>query len=127
MEKPLFNRALDQMINLCDTLNRFIVTNEPWKLAKEDSKSDELDDVLYGAAKVLGIIGRMMLPFMPRCADDLFTRLGIKNVDCDPARWETRLSGNVKGSAGALFPRMEEKKIDEIKNLLSQVKKINPG
>lgn len=111
MEKMLLNRALDQMINLCDTLNKFIVTNEPWKLAKDASQSDKLDDILCGAVEVLLIIGRMILPFMPRSAENLFARLGTE-------------SGVVQGNAPALFPRLEEKKTGEIISLLSQVTKV---
>jgi len=35
---PLFNRALEEVITLCDTVNKFIVEMEPWSLAKDEAK-----------------------------------------------------------------------------------------
>ncbi len=107
-----FSRALEEVIKLCDELNRHIVESEPWSLAKDSSKSQELDNVLRGSVDTISILGMMISPFMPESADKLMRMLGIK-VRAD-------LKAGTKISAGeALFPRIDENKAKEIEAMLT--------
>ena len=107
-----FSRALEEVMRLCDELNRHIVESEPWSLAKDPSKSQELDNVLRGSVEAISIIGGMISPFMPESADKLMRMLGIK-VRAD-------LKSGTKVTAGeALFPRIDENKAKEIEAMLT--------
>ncbi|MBI5177705.1 MAG: methionine--tRNA ligase [Nitrospinae bacterium] len=117
IERLEFSRALEEMIRLCDTVNRFIVESEPWALAKEPAKKGKLDNVLYACAESARLIGKMLEPFMPQAAERLKKQLGL--VEFGAPEWGG-LKGGEKITAGeALFPRMDEKKIAEIKAALA--------
>ena len=118
MEKPFFNRALEEMISLSDEVNRFIVTSEPWSLAKDDSKSDLLDDVLYAVAESLRLIGKMILPFMPLKGAQMLNQLGLNDNAFGTDDWGGLKPGSEVKSGEPLFPRIDEKKEKEIKSLL---------
>ena len=118
MERPFFNRALEEMISLSDEVNRFIVTSEPWSLAKDDSKTEVLDDVLYGVAESLRLIGKMILPFMPDKSAQMLEQLGLNENDFGTDDWGGLKPGSELKSGEQLFPRIDEKKEKEIKSLL---------
>ncbi|MFQ5432442.1 MAG: methionine--tRNA ligase [Nitrospinota bacterium] len=118
MERPFFNRALEEMISLSDEVNRFIVTSQPWSLAKDESKSDLLDDVLYGVAESLRLMGKMILPFMPVKGAQLLEQLGLKDNGFGTDDWGGLRPGSEVKSGEPLFPRIDEKKEKEIKSLL---------
>ncbi|MDH5543445.1 MAG: methionine--tRNA ligase [Nitrospinota bacterium] len=115
---PLFNRALEEVITLCDTVNKFIVEMEPWSLAKNEAKGGELDTVLYGAAESLRIIGRLLMPFMPSTARTLLSYIGIEKGHYGTDDWGGLESGTSVKEGEALFPRIDEKRAEEIKEAL---------
>ena len=51
------------ILNLIQTLNKYMETQAPWKLAKTDMKAAER--VLYTAAESLRIVSIMFSPIMP--------------------------------------------------------------
>ena len=57
--------------------NRYIVTREPWKLAKAPGKGDELATSLYVAADTLRVIAELLRPFMPGTAERTLAMLGV--------------------------------------------------
>ena len=118
MERPFFNRALEEVIELSDAMNRFIVTSEPWSLAKDDSKTEMLDDVLYSIAECLRLIGKMILPFMPVKGAQILEQLGLNENDYGTDDWGGLKPGSEVKSGEPLFPRIDEKKEKEIKSLL---------
>jgi methionyl-tRNA synthetase len=119
MEAPFFNRALEEMISLSDEVNRFIVTSEPWNLAKDESQSEKLDGVLYAVAESLRLIGRMILPFMPKKGEEMLAQLGLGKGNYGSDDWGGLEPGTEIKPGEALFPRIDEKKEREIKSLLT--------
>ncbi|MBI3793825.1 MAG: methionine--tRNA ligase [Nitrospinae bacterium] len=120
MERREFSRALEEVIKLCDELNRYIVESEPWTLAKDPSKFQELDNVLYGAALGITLIGKMIHPFMPDSSEKLRIWLGLENWGFSHVG--VLKPGTVVKAGKALFPRIDEKKAEEIKVLLAPQK-----
>lgn len=89
--------------------NALVAEREPWKVAKDPSRGDELDLTLAAMVRYLAAAATMLSPFMPAKMADLWERLGsgrdsLPGLDelatLDVAGWTT--------SAGAiLFPRPE--------------------
>ena len=115
LKYPAFHKALDEVITLCDTVNKFIMESEPWKLAKDESKSAELDAVLYGSAESLRMLGRLLLPFMPDTSEKLLSRLGFAQGDYGSDNWGGLQSGTEIADGDSLFPRIEEKDAEKIR------------
>ena len=100
--------ALREIWDVIGASNRYIVTREPWKLAKDDTKRAELETALYVAADTLRVIAELIRPFMPETGDRTLRMLGT-----EPARtsWASLAPGALApgmrlGETRPLFPRI---------------------
>ncbi|MBI3582137.1 MAG: methionine--tRNA ligase [Nitrospinae bacterium] len=117
MKKFRFHLSLEKIINLCDTLNEVIQVNKPWDLAKDPSKKEELDKVLYVGVETIRLIGKSISPFMPESAEKLKRMLGLS--DWGDWNWGGLKLGTKIIAGETLFPRIDEKKAEEIKAMLA--------
>jgi methionyl-tRNA synthetase len=110
-----FNRALQEVWKVIGMLNRFIVTNEPWELAKSPDQEKRLMTVLYVLAEALRIIALVLQPVMPRAAAKMTAALGLdtgqETGTLDTAgKWGLLQPGTPITSGAQLFPRLDKKK-----------------
>src|SRR6266436_5585446 len=73
-----FSGGLAHVWELIGLLNRFIVQNEPWKLAQDEGRRWALDSVLYTVVEGLRIVAVLIAPVMPGSAMEIWKRLGVK-------------------------------------------------
>ena len=92
--------------------NHYLVEKEPWKVAKDEGRRDELGAILYAAAETLRILAVLIQPIMPGAAERLWEQLGVgeplghQHVP-QAAAWGLLAPGTVTTKGGALFPRLE--------------------
>src|SRR5262249_56157441 len=76
---------------LVDAANEFIATKEPWALARDAGKTDQLSQVLFDVAEALRIAAVMLLPVIPRSAAEILRRVGdatpVEKVRLADAAW----------------------------------------
>ncbi len=117
MNNFTFNRAMQSVWAVIGLANKYIVTSEPWVLAKDPAKTDRLNTVLYSLAETLRLIGLVLAPVMPETSLKMATALGsteenyIKQNLIDHGGWGTTVPGVKINLGGSLFPRLEKKKI----------------
>ena len=104
--------ALAAVWDIVDRANHYLVEKEPWKLAKDESRRDELGSVLYASAETLRILAVLTFPIMPRAASVLWSQLGIPEPLEDQrlpgsAVWGGLVSGTRTRKGESLFPRLE--------------------
>ncbi|CAK8715123.1 MAG: methionyl-tRNA synthetase [Candidatus Electronema aureum] len=109
-----FHRALQSVWEVIGMLNRFIVTNAPWELAKDAANAGRLRTVLYFLAESLRILALVLRPMMPTAANKMAAALGLteeldKAVLPEAGRWGGIQPGTALHVGEALFPRMEKK------------------
>jgi methionyl-tRNA synthetase len=110
-----FNRALQEVWKVISLMNRFIVTNAPWELAKDPAQEKRLRTVLYFLAESLRIIALVLRPVMPTAAAKMAEALGLgdelKDVTLDTAgQWGLSKPGTRIVQGRQLFPRLDKKK-----------------
>ena len=115
MESFNFNRALQEVWKVIGMMNRFIVTNAPWELAKDPAQEKRLMTVLYFLAESLRIIALVLKPVMPTAATKMAKALGIedelKNSTLATAgQWGLSKPGTTIVQGQQLFPRIDKKK-----------------
>jgi methionyl-tRNA synthetase len=115
MKSFAFHRALQEVWSVISLANKYIVTSEPWVLAKDPAKTHRLNTVLYHLAETLRLIGLVLLPVMPETSMKMAAALGItpevfrKHNLIDHGIWGLTEPG-VKIQLGAsLFPRLDKK------------------
>ena len=87
-----FNDLLLHITSRATDVDIFIDKHEPWRLAKDPDKREELHAVLYTAAECLRILCLYIYPFMPNTAENIAEQLGIAVTFGSPLL-SKRLSG----------------------------------
>ena len=114
MENFKFHKALQAIWEVISLLNRYIVGNAPWELAKDARHGDRLKMVLYHLAEALWMIALVLKPIMPGTAEKMASALGLQKQFADAGldavgQWGEVPSGTVIDKGAQLFPRVEKK------------------
>jgi methionyl-tRNA synthetase len=111
-----FSSALREVWSLISALNRYVVTREPWVLARSPDSRDLLDTTLYNAADVLRIVAALVEPVMPSTTGRIRTMLGAAGETWADLKRGTLKAGATLGPIEPLFPRMEHT-VDELRRM----------
>ncbi|QFR39372.1 methionine--tRNA ligase [Candidatus Gracilibacteria bacterium 28_42_T64] len=71
--------ALDHAFKYLDEINKYVDTNEPWQMIKDENKRDETKEVLYTIAEGLRQVGLSLYVFFPEKMGEMFIKLGLEN------------------------------------------------
>jgi methionyl-tRNA synthetase len=108
---------------LVDAANEYITRTEPWALARNGARADELSQVLFDVAEAVRVVAVLLLPIMPRSAAEMLRRVGetkkAGDIRLSDADW--RANGDrVIAKADPLWPRSEttqrSTRVEETKN-----------
>ena len=120
MEKMEFSVALATVWQLINRTNKYIDETQPWVLAKEESKKEQLASVMTHLAESLRHVAILLQPFLTRTPEKIFAQLGI--VDESLKQWDSLYEfGLIKEGTRVtkgepLFPRLDiEKEVEYIK------------
>ena len=69
--------AIEEIMNLLRRANKYIDENEPWKLAKDEYKKEELENVLYNLLETIRYAATLLQSFIPTTANEIFNQLGV--------------------------------------------------
>ncbi len=106
MEKFKFTESLTQIWDLIKFSNKYVDLTEPWLLAKDPSKHERLETVLYNLVDVMRNVSIMLSPIMVKTAQNLSNKINQK-IDVNLLGWHKTVSG-VKTEVGdPLFPRID--------------------
>jgi methionyl-tRNA synthetase len=111
-----FHDALAAINDLVGAVNGYVTEQEPWKVAKDDSRRARLATILYTAAEVLRAVAVLHNPTMPKTSQKLWTLLGAEEKLgslkdqrlTDAATWGQLPAGATLTKGDPLFPRLEE-------------------
>lgn len=111
MENMEFSVALTTLWQLVSRTNKYIDETQPWVLAKDEEKRDELGTVMVHLAESLRRIAILLQPFLTKTPLGIFAQLGIK--DDALTSWESletfgAIGDGIKVQKGEpLFPRLD--------------------
>ena len=117
-----FSRGLEAIWGLISAVDKFIVQQAPWKLAKQPDAQGALDATLHTAADALRIATALLYPVMPQSTPKIWAQLGMKepieSVRLNNLRWGQLPAGQKIGEVSPVFPRIELKPaIDKMREL----------
>jgi len=108
LDKMQFSDALNEIWNVIRCANKYTDETQPWVLCKDESKQDELANVLYHLAEVLRIVSIVIEPVMPKTPAGIREQLNFAEGDWDSAKTFGVLPREVRVTKGAaLFPRLD--------------------
>ena len=122
LDKLQFSTALSEIWKIVSRTNKYIDETMPWVLAKDESNSARLAQVMYNLAESLRITAILIQPFMPETPDKIWNQLGIDDkslVEWDKAKqWGLYPSGTSVKKGDIIFPRIDIKKeLEEIEKM----------
>jgi methionyl-tRNA synthetase len=98
-------QALEEIWARVRRLNRYVEESRPWDLAKDESESDRLDQVLYNLAEGIRVLALLLYPYMPETTARLLDALGEPGREL--ASFGSRGGGQRTGQLPALFPKTD--------------------
>jgi methionyl-tRNA synthetase len=110
-----FNKALEGLWGLLSSVDKFIVTQAPWILAKktEPEAQRALDGTLYAAAEVCRIATALLYPILPDSTRNIWGQLGmpqpVEATDLRNLAWGQLAAGQRIGTPAPVFPRVDPK------------------
>ena len=115
MEKMELSLSIKKVWAFISRANKYIDETAPWALAKDESKKQELANVMYNLAESLRHISVLISPFMPVTAERIWQQLNLPgkfaDVQLDDIKaWGGIAGGHKVGTPEQLFPRIEVEK-----------------
>ena len=121
-----FSKGLEAIWGLLSAVDRFIVRQAPWKLAKDPGAKEQLAVTLYTSAEALRIATALLAPVMPVSTAKIWTQLGmtepLEAVRVDALTWGQLQGGQKIGEIAAVFPRLDLKEaVEKMRALETEV------
>jgi methionyl-tRNA synthetase len=114
-EQLHFSEALDAIFALVDAANKHYTVAQPWILARDPARRDDLAAALYTGCEALRLIAYLLWPYLPATAAQIAEQLSVATPSTAPwsevARWGLLRSGTEVRQRPALFPRLESNKV----------------
>ena len=75
MEKLELSDAVTEIFNVLRLSNKYIDETTPWVLAKDETKFDRLETVLYNLLESIRVCGLFLEPIMPTTSNEILRQL----------------------------------------------------
>lgn len=127
MDSVHFSNALDEVWKLVARSNKYIDETEPWILAKDETKKDELDSVLAHLATSLRLVAILIQPVMTHTPKEIFAQLGLNSDDMaiqGVSYFDLPAGTQVVAKGTPIFPRLDvEEEQEYIKSKMTKNEK----
>lgn len=118
-----FRQALNEVMNVARTGNKYLTDYQPWILIKTDEQGTA--EVIHTCLLICGHLGLLLEPFLPESAAKIRKFL---NYDM-PLEWESGIvflqPGHELGKAGLLFEKVEDLTMDKELSKLKSAEEEN--
>jgi methionyl-tRNA synthetase len=109
-EDYALSKVLEEIWAYISSVNKYLAVNEPWKLAKDQSKRKRLGRILYQAAAALRGTSYLLFPVMPGSSEKIWGFLGeeesIQEESFSELKFENLKLGQKIKKPKPLFPRI---------------------
>ncbi|CAM3224611.1 methionine--tRNA ligase [Paenibacillus taichungensis] len=111
MENLQFSVALTAISQFVSRSNKYIDETQPWALARDEAKRNELASVMSHLIESLRIASILLQPFLTRAPRKIWEQLGIQEGELtawDTAKqWGVIPAGNALQKGDPIFPRLD--------------------
>lgn len=116
VDKSALQDLCRTVISMVDGVNLYIDQTQPWVLAKDENKKDELNRVLYNLAEAVRWIAICIFPVIPEAAAKIWDQAQlpgkIEDQRIDQLKWGQFPAGITVNKPDPIFPRIEVEKKD---------------
>ena len=101
--------AIEEIFEILRKCNKYIDDTTPWVLAKDESKKDRLETVLYNLLESIRICAIFLSPYLPDTSTAIFDQLNTSNRDYNTKEFGNLESPITLNAPIHLFDRIEVK------------------
>ncbi|MCZ0926581.1 methionine--tRNA ligase [Halomonas janggokensis] len=112
-----FSRAMRHVMELADEANTYIAEKEPWVLAKQEGRDDEVLDICSVGINLFRQLMVYLAPVVPGMADQARVFLNVESLD-----WESRQEVLVDHDINKFKPLMQRIERDKIDAMIDASK-----
>ncbi len=104
-----FQSGLIEVWNLISRANKYIDETSPWVLAKDETKREELNEVMYHLYESLRLIAMMISPVIPGTAETILLHLNVSQANraCNQLVFGVTDNEKTLEKIDALFKRLD--------------------
>ena len=103
------SNAIDKIFDLFRKCNKYIDDTTPWILAKDESKTERLECILYNLLECIRIGTVLLQAFLPTTAEKIFNQINTKETSFDTIeKFGNYESPNTVNIPEVLFARIEK-------------------
>jgi methionyl-tRNA synthetase len=110
-----FQGGINAIMEFCKRVNGYVTIKEPWAIAKDESRTAELNEVLYNTADAIRALAVLLHPVMPATTQTLWESIGAQatlgNIGeqkiSEVSKWGVLPQGCKVTKGAVLFPRLE--------------------
>lgn len=129
LDNLLFSNALSQIWTFVRRNNKYIDETQPWILAKDEEKKQELANIMYTLSESLRIVSILIYPFMQNTTKAIWKQLNINDElvkTWESAKQYGLLKRDITIKKGEIvFPRIDMKKeLKELEELKAKAKEV---
>lgn len=107
--------AIEDVMKFLRRANKYVDETEPWALAKDETKREQLENVLYHLLESIKESALMLEPFMPSTSKKIYKFLNLNNPKFEEVGDYSKEGSYTIGEYENLFQRLDSKKVlDEI-------------
>ncbi|MGA1670432.1 MAG: class I tRNA ligase family protein, partial [Candidatus Nanopelagicaceae bacterium] len=110
-----FQGGINAVMDFCKQVNGYLTEKEPWIIAKDPTRMNEVNEILYNTIESLRALAILLHPVMPSSSEKLWRSIGGGSLGeltdmriHDVARWGQLAPGTEVIKGDALFPRLED-------------------
>jgi methionyl-tRNA synthetase len=111
-EKREYARAMRSIMALADKANQYIDEKQPWVIAKEEGKDEELQEICSMGLNLFRVIACYLKPVLPATIEAAEAFLNVDPLSWDDAK--TPLHGHVIGKFKPLMTRVDPKQLEAV-------------
>lgn len=103
------NEAIEEIMEVLRSCNKYIDETTPWVLAKDETKNDRLATVLYNLLESIRICAILLSPFIPDTSNKILEELNTKKTSYDILEFGELEEDLQLNAPKILFNRIETK------------------
>tara|TARA_B100001057_G_scaffold169960_1_gene170744 strand:- start:809 stop:2494 length:1686 start_codon:yes stop_codon:yes gene_type:complete len=118
IENFKFREAVNLMMELARTGNKYLADSEPWKLIKT-KKKEKVNTIINVSIQICSILAVVSEPFLPSSSKKLKIQFNVKNINWNDFSVKRPLIPKKINKSDLIFRKIEDEEID------FQLKKLN--
>ena len=110
MDKYEISFALEAVIEFISGTNVYAEQHKPWEIAKDETKTDELNTVLNHMVEAVALASVLLKPIIPSACKRIQTQLKAEHlgdISLDDLKWGILPIGQEVAKPKPIFPRIQ--------------------